>query len=162
MIESILGNQFNDLRRAQDYLRKQAGWLDVIYIAPGMLVDSEEVTTATDGLVRLTEGEDPKTAISYSRLAASMLEAAIPPTGEKQDEWVGKRMTPIPTSKVPVGLKDFASARETFGVMIWHSLLPWAFKRLGLALLGAGLGYVIGAREQGAWLLDRFGVSLTR
>ena len=140
----LIGNQFDDLRRAQSYLLRQAGWLDVVFIVPGRLLDSEERGSSAAGQVRLLDGADPEGVISYARLATAMQMAAA------DGKWTGIFVTPVAsTTKVPDGLKYMDSALETIGMALREDLLPWVFKRVGLGLVGAGLGYMLGARERG-------------
>ena len=69
-------NVYEDLRRAERYLRTQEDWLKTIYIKPGGL--SVDIQRGH----RLTLDEE-ETFISYQDLAAGMLEAVNDPT----DRW---------------------------------------------------------------------------
>jgi hypothetical protein len=153
--ELALGHQFNDLRRAQDYLFKQQGWLDFVVVAPGMIIDSESGDSgAVVQGVKLEESGEPNFTISYARLAAAMRLAASDP------KWKGKFVLPVPTDKVPFGIKHMVSAFEVVKVNVLHRLIPALTPIVGLSLAAAGIGYVWGVREQGVWLAQRWGVDL--
>jgi hypothetical protein len=152
--EAVLGHQFNDLRAAQDHLMKQRGWLDYVFLGPGMIVDSESSKDeAALKEVKLEEKGGPKGPISYARLATAMQLATGP-------QYNGKFVVPIPTTDVPSGLRYLDNPWDLVRVMFTYKLLPFLSSTLGIALVGAGLGYVLGVREQGAWPLRRFGVNL--
>ena len=152
--EILIGNQFNDLRAAQDYLVKQRSWLDVVFVSPGPLMDSE---TSDDPkqlqAVRLSEGGAPEGPISYARLASAMQLAAEDP------KWVGKYALPVATTKIEWKLKHLESPIETLQAYTRYKLLPAAMIAVMYAVAGCGLGYVLGVREGGEWPL-RFGLNL--
>jgi hypothetical protein len=153
--EVILGHQFNDLRAAQEYLLKQRNWLDFVIVAPGLMVDSESSDDhAVVRGVELVEKGYPAAAISCARLAAAMQ------LGASQPQWAGKFVLPVPTTKVPQGLGGFAGILEVLGLNLVHRVIPAMIPVLGFSIATAGLGYVVGAREQGSWLLQRYGVNL--
>ena len=155
--EALIGHQFDDLRASQAILLKQSGWLDVVFVSPGMLLDSEPtIDPLAVGPVELREGGAHPGALSYARLASAMLLAS----GDAQ--YVGKFLTPIPTTKVPVAWKHLKSQRSTIYYHFVYNAVPFLTKVAVLATISAGLGYVIGVREQGDWPLKRFGWDLRR
>lgn len=155
LAEALIGNQFNDLRAAQDYLSKQSGWLDVVLVSPGPLIDSESgEDSAALGAVRLTENAQHQGPISYARLASAMQLAAA------DDRWVGKYVMPLATTKVRWMFKDLESPIETMQSYTWYIVLPAVMRALTLAILGTTFGYILGVREGGQWPLRVFGWSL--
>jgi hypothetical protein len=120
-------------------------------MASGPVVDSE----STPGLVQPLDGAAQDDVISYARLAATMQMAAT------DGQWTGRFVTPAATTtSVPAGWKYMDSAWETIAMALRDDLLPWVVRRVGLGLVGVGLGYVLGIREQGDWLARRFGIDL--
>lgn len=151
----LLYYQYEDLRRTQAFLEKQSAWLDVIYVMPGMIVDAPEPESATTEL-RLYERREPEGAISYRRLAAAMLSVG----DEKEGQWVGKYVSPQPTTKVAVRFQDLTSIRSIFSFWFRNTVFPYVFRAVGFGLLGGAVGYVFGVREQGIWPTERFGINL--
>jgi hypothetical protein len=146
--EAILGHQFNDVRAAQRFLAKQAGWLDVVYMTPGLILDSESsADTKSTAAVRLHDGSEPPGPISYARLAAAMQQAAA------DSQWTGKFATPWPTTNVSKGIRHFGGPLEIIQSFATRKIVPTVFKTLAWVVVGAGIGYVLGSRDGGAWSL---------
>lgn len=153
--EAILGQQFNDLRAAQTYLLKQHGWLDVAYVAPGLILDSEssEDAAATDA-VKLQEGGQAHDTISYARLANAMQMAADDP------QWTGRFILPVPTTKVTSGVKYLGGPGEVILTALKNKLIPYLGKTMALVMVGSAVGYVVGSRDGGSWVLRTFGINV--
>lgn len=127
----------------------------MVYVAPGMLLDNEEESaSAAASEVKLVEGEQPKGPLSYARLAMAMQQAAT------SDKWIGKFVTPIATTKVHASFRHFQSARETVGAFLSQKALPWLLKTAAFGFFSAAVGYIVGVREQGLWLANKFNVDL--
>jgi len=154
-MEALIGNQFSDLRATQEYLTKQSGWLDVVFITPGGLLDCESSDDPAQlEAVELSEHGVPDGFTSYSRLASAMQLAAA------DDKWVGKYVVPLATTKVAWKFSDAKEALEIVQTYVWRKVLPAAMLPCVLATLGATLGYVLGVRDQGQWPLRVFGLNL--
>lgn len=154
LAEALIGHQYNDLRAAQDYLTKQSSWLDVVFISPGPLMDSETSDDPAQlGAVRLVEGESPEGPISYARLASSMQLAAEDP------KWVGKYVLPVATTKIGWKLKHLESPVDTVLAYSRYKLIPELIRGIMFAVAGCGLGYVLGVRDGGEWPM-RFGLNV--
>ena len=151
----LLGNQYEDLRRTQAFLEKQSAWLDWIVVAPGMIVDAPEPESAATEF-RLREEWHPEDPISYQRLAAAMLSVG----DEKEGRWLGKYVSPQPTSKVVVRFRDLTSIRSIISFYFANTVAPYLFRAVGFGLLGGAIGYVLGVREQGLWPAERLGIRL--
>lgn len=152
--EILIGNQFNDLRAAQDYLTKQSSWLDVVFISPGPLTDSETSDDPTRlQAVRLLDGGAAQGPISYARLASAMQLAAEDP------KWVGKYALPVATTKIAWKLKHLESRIETLQAYARYKLLPALMYAVMYAAAGWGWGYVVGVRDGGE-LLRRYGLNI--
>lgn len=154
-VENMLVHQYNDLSATQDFLLKQKGWLDSLYIMPGLIVDSEtDLDLACTAAIELKEGGEPVGVISYARLAAAMQLAAGDP------RWVGKFATPVATTKVGFKFKHLESQRELFQALFTKGIVPYVGRTLAWITFGAGVGYFLGSRDGGAWMPRNLGVNV--
>ena len=86
MLSKALFYAYEDLRHAEDFLRLQKGWLDVVFIHAGALVE-DEATGHT-----LTVDTPPRGFVGYADLAAGMIEIAG--VGDDRYSWQGVGVLP--------------------------------------------------------------------
>ena len=153
--DNILNHQFDDLERAQNYLRKQESWLRYVVIGPGAIVDVEEAANKRSE-VDLIQDQHVTSTISYSRLGYAMFQAGE----ESSDKYNNKYLSPIPNTKVKTSFKDYESARGVIGDYFKNQVLPVVYWTTFIGMIGAALGYYVRMVEQGNWVYQRLGLKL--
>ncbi|MCJ1310444.1 hypothetical protein MMC25_004108 [Agyrium rufum] len=155
--KKILNHQYDDLTRAQDFLRKQSSWLDWVSVTPGLIVDTVE-GKEVETQFRLSLTDMPEGAISYRRLGAALLTAGAE---DKEGEWVGKFVSPIATEKpVKMGWQGMETQRQLLKDVLSMKILPWLMKMAVYGAVFAAAGYAFGVRESGTFLQERFSIAL--
>ena len=155
MHDNVLNHQFDDLERAQKYLRKQGSWLRYVVLCPGAIVDTEEAASKRSE-VDLIQDKHVTGTITYNRLGYAMFQAGE----ESSDKYNYKYLSPIPNTKVKASFKDYESARGVIGGYFKDKVLPLVYRTTVIGMIGAALGYYVRMVEQGNWVYQRLGINL--
>ena len=124
LIETAFSNIYEDLRRAERYMRLHKSWLNATFVHPGGLVHDAQKGHA----LSVSGLETSRTFLSYLDLAAGMIEVA---DAEGKYDWIG--VTVVPTAKdvkiewrVPIFLVEgltFHFLPWTYGISRYRGMI---------------------------------------
>ncbi|KAL0490070.1 averufin oxidase-like protein [Acrasis kona] len=127
---------YNDLQRADEYLKKQSDWLDFIIFNPGMLIDpaSDANQRSATSAYSLSTNTVSDGAITYKMLAHAMLS-----TASGKEELIGKNVHPIVDVQPKVEFQDLDSLKKLIS-----DFSKDVFKTITIAFILVAFGYFFG------------------